>query len=298
MRLNIKNLSKTYSNGVKALNNVSLEIPNGMFGLLGPNGAGKSTLMRTLATLQEPDQGSITFSDTDLINEKNSIRKILGYLPQEFGVYPKVTVSDLLDHLAVLNGVTDKKQRQKRVSELLQLTNLFDSRNKALTTFSGGMKQRFGIAQALLGDPKLLIVDEPTAGLDPEERARFHNLLCSLSENIVVLLSTHIVSDISNLCSNMAIIDKGSVLVTGRPKNIVSQLEGKVWKKVIGRNDLAAAKEKYQAISSQLIEGDTVIHVYGNDRPEKEFEPRTPDLEDAYFAAIRGYSQNIEGGVQ
>ena len=226
--LTIKNLKKTYSNGVKALNDISLDIPKGMFGLLGPNGAGKSSLMRTLATLQEPDDGSAQLDDIDIINNKDTLRKVLGYLPQEFGVYPRVSPELMLDHLATLKGVTRKGERRETVDALLHQTNLYDVRKKSIDTFSGGMKQRFGIAQALIGEPKLIIVDEPTAGLDPSERNRFHNLLAEIGENVVVILSTHIVDDVSDLCANMAIMGEGEILLTGTPSDVLDKLKNKL----------------------------------------------------------------------
>ncbi len=240
LTLQIANLSKTYPNGVRALRDVSLTIPTGMFGLLGPNGAGKSTLMRTIATLQEPDGGTITMGDLDVLKQKQEVRKILGYLPQEFGVYPKVTAQAMLNHMAVLKGITGRGDRKDAVEGLLHQTNLWDLRKSKLGTFSGGMRQRFGIAQALLGDPKLIIVDEPTAGLDPEERLRFLNLLSEIGENMVVILSTHIVEDVSDLCSSMAIISEGQLLLTGAPGDAMGQLSGKVWKKVIHKDELTS----------------------------------------------------------
>ena len=238
--LSIKNLTKTYSNGVKALNDVSLDIPKGMFGLLGPNGAGKSSLMRTLATLQEPDLGSANLDDIDIINDKQELRKVLGYLPQEFGVYPRVSPLLMLDHLATLKGITNKGERRETVDALLHQTNLFDVRKKSIDTFSGGMKQRFGIAQALIGRPSLIIVDEPTAGLDPSERNRFHNLLAEIGENVVVILSTHIVDDVSDLCANMAIMGKGNILLTGTPGDVLEKLKNKLWRTKINRSDIGS----------------------------------------------------------
>jgi ABC-2 type transport system ATP-binding protein len=284
----ITGLSKTYPNGVRALHDVSLTIPTGMFGLLGPNGAGKSTLMRTVATLQDPDTGSVRFGDIDVLRDKDAIRQRLGYLPQDFGVYPKVSAEDLLDHLARLKGLANKAQRRDVVTRLLQQVNLYDVRRKALGGFSGGMRQRFGIAQALLGNPELVVVDEPTAGLDPEERVRFHNLLAEIGENVVVILSTHIVSDVSDLCARMAIIHRGEVLLTGEPLALTATLEGRVWQKAIARAELEAAKADYPVISTRLMSGRTLVRVVGEAAPGDGFEPAEATLEDVYFAAITG----------
>ncbi|WP_421764826.1 ABC transporter ATP-binding protein [Ekhidna sp.] len=286
MNLLIKNLSKTYSNGVKALNDVSLDIPTGMFGLLGPNGAGKSSLMRTIATLQEPDTGSITLGDLDVLREKDEVRKILGYLPQEFGVYPKISAEVLLDHLAVLKGVSNKKERKELVESLLHKTNLWQARKKNLGGYSGGMKQRFGIAQALLSNPKLIIVDEPTAGLDPAERNRFLNLLSELGENTVVILSTHIVDDVKELCTNMAIINQGNLLYQGSPSNALDAIKGKVWRKKIEKAELEQYKEQFTVISDRLIAGKPEIHVLSDSNPDPSFESVEADLEDVYFSHI------------
>jgi len=261
MELEIKNLSKTYANGVQALKEVNLSIPQGMFGLLGPNGAGKSSLMRTLATLQEADSGTVQMGDLDILKDKDKVRQLLGYLPQEFGVYPKVTSYKMLDHIASLKGISSKGERKDLVQALLNKTNLWHVRNKKLGTYSGGMKQRFGIAQALIGEPKLIIVDEPTAGLDPAERVRFHNLLSEIGENTIVILSTHIVEDISNLCNNMAIICQGEVVAKGNPIELTSQVKGKIWKKAIEKKDLDTYKSDLQVISTHLKAGNTVIHV-------------------------------------
>ncbi|MDF7809795.1 ABC transporter ATP-binding protein [Hymenobacter sp. YC55] len=288
MPLLIENLSKTYPNGTQALRNVTLTIPTGMFGLLGPNGAGKSSLMRTIATLQEPDSGSIMLDDLDVLREKDSVRRVLGYLPQEFGVYPRVSAEELLDHLAVLKGIGNAKERKEAVEALLQQTNLWEARKKNLGGYSGGMKQRFGIAQALLGNPRLIIVDEPTAGLDPAERNRFHNLLSEIGENIIVILSTHIVSDVSDLCRNMAIINKGQVLLAGDPLTVIEQLRGRVWRKLVEKTELAALQAHHNVISSRLFAGKTVVHVLGEERPDSGFEEVNPDLEDVYFAEING----------
>lgn len=289
MELRIENLSKRYPNGTQALQNVSLNIQLGMFGLLGPNGAGKSTLMRTLATLQEADSGQATLGDIDVLRQKDAVRRVLGYLPQEFGLYPKVSAQDMLDYLAVLKGISNAKERREVVAALLQQTNLYDHRRKALGSFSGGMKQRFGIAQALLANPKLIIVDEPTAGLDPEERVRFHNLLSAIGQNVIVILSTHIVSDVSDLCSAMAIIHEGQVRVAGNPSALMTKLNGKIWRKSIGHDELSSFRDRYQLISMRLFAGQTVIHVLNNQQPEAGFEPVVPDLEDFYFATIKGF---------
>src|SRR5579863_5985444 len=289
MELHIEGLSKRYPNGTQALQNVSLSIPQGMFGLLGPNGAGKSTLMRTLATLQEADSGSARMDGIDVLRDKDQVRKVLGYLPQEFGLYPKVTAEALLSHFAALKGIENAKERREVVRALLQQTNLYDHRNKPLGSFSGGMKQRFGIAQALLGNPRLIIVDEPTAGLDPEERVRFHNLLSAIGENIIVILSTHIVSDVSDLCGRMAVINQGRVLVTGEPAVLVNELQGRVWKKSIDASELEAHKTQYRVVLVRLFAGRTLIHVLNEHQPGAGFEPVAPDLEDLYFATIRGF---------
>ncbi len=289
MQLRVEKLSKRYPNGTQALQNVSLDIPLGMFGLLGPNGAGKSTLMRTLATLQEADSGSAVLGEIDVLHQKDAVRRVLGYLPQEFGLYPKVSAEDLLGHFAVLKGITNSKERRELVRSLLQQTNLYEHRRKPLGSFSGGMKQRFGIAQALLGNPRLIIVDEPTAGLDPEERVRFHNLLSAIGQNIIVILSTHIVSDVSDLCQAMAIIHQGCVRVAGNPSQLVAELEGKVWRKSIAHAELESYRERFQLISMRLFAGQTMVHVLGVQAPEAGFEPIAPDLEDLYFATIKGF---------
>jgi ABC-type multidrug transport system ATPase subunit len=286
--LTISGLSKTYPNGVRALSDVSLRVSTGMFGLLGPNGAGKSTLMRTLATLQDADAGTARMGDIDVLGDKAAVRRILGYLPQDFGVYPKVSAEDMLDHLARLKGIAPRGVRRDVVAALLRQTNLYDVRRKALGGFSGGMRQRFGIAQALLGNPRLVIVDEPTAGLDPEERVRFHNLLAEIGENVVVILSTHIVSDVSDLCGEMAIIDKGRVLLTGRPGELTRRLDGRVWQKSIARADLAAVKAIHPVISTRLAAGRTLVNVVGDEPPNGGFAAVPPALEDVYFAAIAG----------
>ena len=286
MELKINNLSKTYSNGVQALKNVTLTIPQGMFGLLGPNGAGKSSLMRTLATLQQADSGSVMLDDLDILKEKAEVRKILGYLPQEFGVYPKVSSYNMLNHIASLKGIANKGERKELVESLLNKTNLWDVRHKNLGTYSGGMKQRFGIAQALIGDPKLIIVDEPTAGLDPAERNRFHNLLCEIGENTIVILSTHIVDDISNLCNNMAIICLGEVVVKGNPNDLTEGVKGRIWTKAIEKAELVNYQSDLQVISTYLKAGKTVIHVLSDNQPDASFEAVAANLEDVYFAEI------------
>ena len=286
LELTIEHLSKTYPNGVRALNDVSLRIPTGMFGLLGPNGAGKSTLMRIIATLQEPDGGNVTLGDLDVLREKDQVRRQLGYLPQEFGVYPRLTAPAMLSHLAALKGIPPR-QVGETVEALLRQTNLWADRKKRLDTFSGGMKQRFGIAQALLGDPKLIIVDEPTAGLDPTERLRFHNLLSQIGENIVVILSTHIVEDVSDLCRRMAIISKGEVLLAGDPAEAIERLEGRIWGRVIGRGELADYERDHHVISTRLSGGRTVIHVYADERPGDGFESVRTELTDVYFSTLK-----------
>jgi ABC-2 type transport system ATP-binding protein len=286
MELKIKNLSKTYSNGVQALKDITLDIPQGMFGLLGPNGAGKSSLMRTLATLQQADSGSVMLGDLDILKDKAEVRKILGYLPQEFGVYPKVTSYNMLNHIASLKGIANTGERKELVESLLNKTNLWHVRNKSLGTYSGGMKQRFGIAQALIGDPKLIIVDEPTAGLDPAERNRFHNLLCEIGENTIVILSTHIVDDISNLCNNMAIICLGEVVAKGIPNELTDSIHGRIWTKAIEKEALANYQSELQVISTHLKAGKTVIHVLSDNQPDASFEASKANLEDVYFAEI------------
>ena len=286
MQLLIENVSKTYSNNIEALKDVSLDISNGMFGLLGPNGAGKSTLMRTIAGLQELDSGSITVGSIDVANEKQELRKILGYLPQEFGLYPKVNTMELFDHLAVMKGIINKKERTELAKSLLNQTNLWKYRDRKLGTFSGGMKQRFGIAQALIGDPKLIIVDEPTAGLDPTERNRFHNLLSEIGENVIIILSTHIVEDVSDLCSNMAIIKEGEVKVVGEPSALIKNLKKQVWNGFIDKKDYKNVSETHQIISSKLSMGKVQIRVLGDNEPIKGFTQTQPEIEDLYFATI------------
>ena len=285
--LTIRDLSKTYAKGIQALREVSLSIPKGMFGLLGPNGAGKSTLMRTIATLQDPDTGTITFDGLDVLKEKDATRRLLGYLPQDFGVYPKVTAQELLDHFAILKGLTQRKQRREVVEGLLQQVNLWEARKRKLGTFSGGMRQRFGIAQSLLGNPKLMIVDEPTAGLDPEERNRFLNLLAEIGEQVVVILSTHIVEDVTDLCSRMAIISNGQVLMSGEPQEAIQALKDRVWRKPVSKTALPEYQRNFRVLSSRLVSGHPVIHVYSEERPEEGFEPVAPGLADVYFQQLR-----------
>ena len=290
MELTIQNISKTYPNGVEALKNVSLKIGNGMFGLLGPNGAGKSTLMRTIAALQDSDEGTITVGDIDVSKDKQSLREILGYLPQEFGVYPKISANDLLDHMAVMKGITDSKQRKAVVESLLHQTNLWEAKDQKLGTYSGGMKQRFGIAQALIGDPKLIIVDEPTAGLDPMERNRFHNLLSEIGENVIVILSTHIVDDVSDLCNNMAIILNGEVHLVGEPIQLIKKLDQKVWKGLIEKSELVEIEKENDVISSRLYLGKVQVRIFSESPMQNGFESVSPEIEDLYFATINGLS--------
>ncbi len=289
MELQIRGVSKTYANGVRAVHDVTLTIPAGMYGLLGPNGAGKSTLMRILATLQEPDTGTIHLGDLDVVQQKDEVRKTLGYLPQEFGVYPKVSAEELLDHFALLKGIGERRARKEVVEALLRQTNLWEVRKQKLGGYSGGMKQRFGVAVALIGDPKLLIVDEPTAGLDPAERVRFLNLLSELGENSVVLLSTHIVEDVSELCTKMAIIDQGEILLETEPMRAVDELRGRIWRRVISKQELPALEREHALISTKLLAGRTVVHVYSGTAPGPEFEAAEPDLEDVYFSTMSGH---------
>ena len=293
MELQITDLNKTYSNGVHALKDVTLTIPQGMFGLLGPNGAGKSSLMRTLATLQQADSGSVTMGDIDILKDKAKVREILGYLPQEFGVYPKISSYNMLNHIASLKGVSNKSERKDLVESLLNKTNLWHVRNKSLGTYSGGMKQRFGIAQALIGDPRLIIVDEPTAGLDPAERIRFHNLLSEIGENTIVILSTHIVDDVSNLCNNMAIICLGEVVSKGNTAELTENVKDRIWKKGIEKGDLEEYQSEMQVISTYLKAGQTIIHVLSDERPDSTFEPSKANLEDVYFAEISSRMERV-----
>ncbi|MGB7438978.1 MAG: ABC transporter ATP-binding protein [Candidatus Acidiferrum sp.] len=293
MAITISGLSKTYPNGVKALNNVSLSIGSGMFGLLGPNGAGKSTLMRTVATLQDPDSGSVQLDGLDVLTHKNEVRKVLGYLPQEFGVYPKMSAVDMLHHLAVMKGVLSKAQRKEMVDALLQQTNLWDVRKKSLHTFSGGMKQRFGIAQALLANPRLIIVDEPTAGLDPAERNRFLNLLSSIGREVTVILSTHIVEDVRELCPRMAIMANGALLVEGVPADAMAALNGKIWSKVIASDDeLRSLETQLHVISTHLVSGQHEVRVYSESDPGQGFHPVESELEDVYFLNLSQQAKN------
>ena len=289
MKLNIDNISKTYPNGVQALKNVSIEIGNGIFGLLGPNGAGKSTLMRTIAALQDADSGTIMLGDVDVEKDKQGLREMLGYLPQEFGVYPKVSAIDLLDHMAVMKGITDAKRRKEQVDSLLYQVNLWESKDQKLGTFSGGMKQRFGIAQALLGDPKIIIVDEPTAGLDPMQRNRFHNLLSEIGENVVVILSTHIVDDVSDLCNDMAIILNGELKLAGKPLELIKKLEKKVWQGLVEKDVAESLKDDERLISSRLYMGKVKIRLLSDEEPESGFTISDPEIEDLYFATINNF---------
>ena len=288
MKLHIRNVSKTYANGVQALKDVTLTIPVGMYGLLGPNGAGKSTLMRILATLQEADAGSVHLGDVDVLRRKDDVRKTLGYLPQEFGVYPNVSAEQLLDHFALLKGIAERRARRAVVEALLHQTNLWEVRKQKLGGYSGGMKQRFGVAVALIGNPQLLIVDEPTAGLDPAERVRFLNLLSELGENSVVLLSTHIVEDVSELCTRMAIIDRGEILLDAEPQRAIAELRGKVWRRVVAKTELAALERAHRVISTTLFAGRTVARIHSDAAPGPDFEPAEPDLEDVYFMTMSG----------
>jgi ABC-type multidrug transport system ATPase subunit len=288
----IRSLQKTYANGVRALDDINLDIPRGMFGLLGPNGAGKSSLMRTLATLQDADSGSATMDDgnggsIDMLRAKDAVRRQLGYLPQDFGVYPKVSAEDLLSHFAVLKGLTARGPRKETVDSLLKQVNLWDARKRKLGTFSGGMRQRFGIAQALLGQPRLVIVDEPTAGLDPEERNRFLNLLAEIGENVAVILSTHIVEDVTDLCQRMAIMNKGQVLLTGKPADAIAALAGQVWRRSIGKHELPQFQSQYHVLSSRLVGGQPMIHVFSESDPGNGFERIDAGLEDVYFRQLR-----------
>lgn len=285
--LKITNLTKTYDKGVKVLSNTSLEIENGMFGLLGPNGAGKSTLMKTIAGLQQPDSGSIIFNNENVIENSKLIKSQLGYLPQDFGVYPNISAYDLLNHLAILKGLNNATSRKEQILALLEKTNLLEYKNKAVSTYSGGMRQRFGVAQALLGNPNIIIVDEPTAGLDPEERNRFNNLLSEIGENIIVILSTHLVEDVRNLCTQMAIINKGELLACGNPEQFIDTLTGKIWKKQIDKNELIAYQNQYKIISTQLQAGKLNIRVFANENPQNGFAPIEADLEDVYFTTLQ-----------
>ena len=289
MKLTIENISKTYPNGVEALKNVTLEISNGIFGLLGPNGAGKSTLMRTIAALQEADDGSIMLGEIDVAKDKQALREMLGYLPQEFGVYPKVSAIDLLDHMAIMKGIADAQIRKEQVESLLYQVNLWESKEQKLGTFSGGMKQRFGIAQALLGDPKLIIVDEPTAGLDPMQRNRFHNLLSEIGENVIVILSTHIVDDVSDLCNDMAIILNGELKLSGKPLELIKKIEGKVWQGLIEKDVAETLEDDERLISKRLYMGKVKVRLLSDGEPMKGFKLNEPEIEDLYFATINDF---------
>lgn len=288
-QLSICGLSKTYPNGTRALKGISLDVPPGMFGLLGRNGAGKSTLMRILATLQEPDEGTIHLGDLDVIRQKERVRETLGYLPQSFGFHPRVRAERLLDHFAVLKGLVDAASRREVVEALLRRTNLWDVRNQRVGTFSGGMRQRLGVAIALLGNPKLIIVDEPTAGLDPEERVRFLNLLSEIGEASAVILSTHIVEDVEELCSNLAIIDRGEILLAGAPARVIAEVRGRIWRRSVTREELPALEQEHSVISTKLLAGQTIAHVYAGESPGSGFEPVEPDLKDVYFAVMGGH---------
>lgn len=286
MNLIIRDLIKTYPNGVKALNQINLTLGKGMFGLLGPNGAGKSTLMRTIATLQDPDSGTIMLGDIDVIAQKQEVRKVLGYLPQDFGFYPKVSALDLLNHFAILKGISDRKERKEIVEALLQQTNLFEDRKRNVSEYSGGMRQRFGIAQALLGNPKLIIVDEPTAGLDPMERNRFHNILSEIGEQVIVILSTHIVDDVRTLCNRMVVMNHGTILLEGTPAETVASVQGRIWSKSVEKNEFAEYRKQFPVISHHVSEGRMVMHVMSDSRPEEGFVAVDATLEDVYFSTI------------
>ena len=284
--LTISNLRKTYANGVRALDGVNLTVGRGLFGLLGPHGAGKSSLMRTIATLQDPDEGSIAFDGQDVLAEPDALRRRLGYLPQEFGVYPGVSAAALLDHIAVLKGMLDKRERAEQVAAVLQLANLYEVRKRAVSSYSGGMRQRFGIAQALLGAPRLIIVDEPTAGLDPEERNRFHNLLSEIGEDTVVILSTHIVEDVSDLCPKMAILAGGRIVAEGSPAGLIARLEGRLWRRTVPKRSVEDYRSRLDVISTRLFAGETQLHVLSDAEPGEGFERIAPSLEDVYFATL------------
>jgi ABC-2 type transport system ATP-binding protein len=290
MELQIRGVSKTYANGVRALKDVTLTIPAGMYGLLGPNGAGKSTLMRMVATLQEPDTGTITLGGIDVVRQKDEVRKTLGYLPQEFGVYPRTSAQDMLSHIALLKGFTNAKQRNEAVAAMLHRCNLYNDRKKALSGFSGGMRQRFGIAQALIGNPQLLIVDEPTAGLDPGERNRFYNLLSEIGEQVIVILSTHIVEDVMDLCRKMAIIHNGRVLFEGDPEEAIARLNGKIWRRSIEKEELAHYEQTFHVVSNKLVGGRPLLHIHSEQPPGDGFSPSAPDLEDVFFSKIKDWN--------
>lgn len=296
-RLQIIGLNKSYSKGIKALDNVSLNISNGLFGLLGPNGAGKSSLMRTLATLQRPDSGQVLFSGTDIHHHPQELRSQLGYLPQDFGVYPRISAIDLLDHLALLKGLLNKRERSQQVMALLQQTNLYEVRKQSVSTFSGGMKQRFGIAQALLGNPQLIIVDEPTAGLDPQERNRFHDLLSEIGEQVVVLLSTHIVEDVKDLCPEMAVMAQGKVILQGKPAELTATLKGQVWRATVSKEVLKVYQNTLNVISTRSLMGKTQLHVLADSCPDSGFEPFYPGMEEVYFSALFGAQGTGKEGI-
>ena len=289
MQLAIRNLSKTYSNGTQAVKDVSLDVPQGMFGLLGRNGAGKSTLMRIIATLQEPTAGVITLGDIDVVRDKERVRETLGYLPQSFGFHPRVTAERLLDHFAVLKGIIEPGARREVVEALLRRTNLWDVRTQKVGTFSGGMRQRMGVAVALLGNPKLIIVDEPTAGLDPEERVRFLNLLSEIGEESIVILSTHIVEDVEELCNRLAIIDRGEILLEAEPQRAIAELRGRIWRRIVSRDELQTLEQQLPVISTKLMAGKTIAHVYADASPGPQFEPVEPDMKDVYFSVMAGH---------
>lgn len=286
MELTIKNISKTYSNGLKALDNINLTIGKGMFGLLGPNGAGKSSLMRTIAGLQAPDSGEIHLGSLNALTQKEELRKILGYLPQDFGFYPKVNAVELLTHFAILKGISNKKDRKEIVDGLLHQTNLYEARKRNVSEYSGGMRQRFGIAQALLGNPKLIIVDEPTAGLDPMERNRFHNLLSEIGENTIVILSTHIVDDVKNLCNRLVILNSGQIILDGTPSGVIEEFQGKIWKKQMEKSEVEAAKAHLHVISTHVTDGKVEVRVFSENQPDADFIPVESNLEDVYFSSI------------
>jgi len=289
--LTIKGLSKTYENGIQALKDVNLEISKGMFGLLGPNGAGKTTLMRTIATLQEPDSGTIRMGTLDVLRDKEEVRRILGYLPQEFGVYPRFSAEAMLNHFAVLKGITNRMERKEHVKGILELTNLWDVRKQKLGTYSGGMRQRFGVAQALLGDPDLLILDEPTAGLDPEERQRFLNLLSEIGESVIVILSTHIVEDVRDLCGRLAVIGEGRVLLCGNPRALAAELEGKIWEKAVSNEEAEVYRDSEAVVSTRLLAGRRIVRFLSEIPPGEGFEPAAPGIEDVYFTTLKAACQ-------
>ena len=291
--LELRNVSHVYSNGTRALDDVTLTIPKGMFGLLGPNGAGKSTLMRTIATLQTPSTGSISFGAIDVLAQPEKLREVLGYLPQDFGVYPRVSAYDMLDHMAVLKGVASRADRKATVETLLNQTNLWNVRKKAIAGFSGGMRQRFGIAQALIGNPQLIIVDEPTAGLDPEERNRFLNLLAEIGENVVVILSTHIVEDVADLCPSMAVLVDGRIQLQGAPRDLIERAKGSIWARAIPRAELEAVKAAHEVISTRLFAGETIVHVLADSSPGPGFAPVEGGLEDVYFSTLAASRRTI-----